>query len=420
MKYQSTRAEVKDKGISISEAMLIGLARDGGLFIPKFLPAFCANDFGENLNETAYRFLEIFFMNDQLENNLREICDNTFNFSIPMVHLEKRIEILELYHGPTGAFKDVGARFLAYSLNKLDKHLTVMVATSGDTGSAVASAFHNMENIDVAVLYPKDRISEFQEKQLTCWDNNIKSFRVDGDFDYCQNMVKEIFNSTNRSESLKITSANSINIGRLLPQCVYYVSSSLEYYKKYDIYANYIIPTGNMGNALAAIWTKLMGLPIGKIILASNINDTIPIYFDSGIFKSKPTIRTIASAMDVGRPSNMERYLNLKAFYNFDLSEISAYSVSDEEIKSAIKDVYNRFDRIICPHTATAFVVMKKIDLDSCIIVSTAHPSKFIDTVKPIVNCEIPIPKNMENHINNPANIIDIQTIDDLMDKITQ
>ncbi|MFV2016354.1 MAG: threonine synthase, partial [Candidatus Heimdallarchaeota archaeon] len=306
MKFRSTRDT--DTNTSLSDTLVQGLASDGGLFVPIKFPDYQLDDFLEldSLSEIAVHFLQPFFNGDRLQDHLKSICDNSFTFEIPLKYIDTNLAILELFHGPTGAFKDVGARFLAQCLGKLDMNLKILVATSGDTGSAVAAAFHEVRGVNVYVLYPKGMISDFQETQLTCWSDNITSLRIDGDFDTCQKMVKKAFSDNNLKLKHNLTSANSINIGRLLPQCVYYVSSSISYFKQHQRSASFVIPTGNMGNALAAIWVKEMGFPIDQIILACNENDTIVDYIQSNKYTPKISIRTLANAMDVGSPSNLE------------------------------------------------------------------------------------------------------------------
>ncbi|MCE7737411.1 MAG: threonine synthase [Candidatus Heimdallarchaeota archaeon] len=409
MKFRSTRDN--ELTTSFSEALLQGLASDGGLFVPQQFPNYQLNDFMElgSLSEIAFRFLQPFFCDDQLEVHLHSICENSFTFETPLNYIDNNNAILELFHGPTGAFKDVGARFLAQCFGKMDGELTILVATSGDTGSAVGAAFHQVPGVKVYILYPKGMISDFQETQLTCWGDNITSLRVDSDFDACQKLVKEAFSDEQFKSKHNLTSANSINIGRLLPQCVYYVYSSISYYKQHQKSATFVIPTGNMGNSIAAIWVKEMGFPIEKIVLACNENDTIVDYIQTNEFSPKPSIRTLANAMDVGNPSNLERFIDLKLKSDHRIDYITAKSVSDNEIRSAIKKVHEEFNQIICPHTATAFDCMRNFDVKDCIIVSTAHPSKFKEVVEPIIKGEVSIPSNLGKFIGKSKTYIDLK-----------
>jgi threonine synthase len=410
VKFISTRG--KQTPLSIGEAMMQGLATDGGLFVPDHLPRFDYTTFMslESISSIAHQFLTPFFNGDVLQSKLKDICDNTFNFPIPLNFYKSDTAVLELFHGPTGAFKDVGAKFLAQCLHQLGKTNTVLVATSGDTGSAVASAFDGLSSINVVILYPKGMVSEFQEKQLTCWGNNILSLRVNGDFDICQKLVKDAFADPGMSKKFKLTSANSINIGRLLPQCVYYISSSLEYYRTTKRKASYIIPTGNMGNAMAAIWAREMGFPIREIILSCNENDTIVEFFEKGKFIPKPSIKTLANAMDVGNPSNMERYLHLEATTTEQITYITAYSVSDDSIRNTIQRSKDEWAEIWCPHTATAVYIREMIDKPDWILVSTAHPSKFKDIVEPIIQTVVEYPPHLVNFLSQEPRYQDIES----------
>lgn len=395
----STRG--KAFGVPLSKAILMGLAPDGGLYVPQTLPRFRMDDFGDTRSwqEISLKMLLPFFERDQLEPMLEEIINASFNFPLPLVEFEDRIEVLELFHGPTGAFKDVGARFLARCFDSLGENRMILVATSGDTGSAVASAFHGLEFTSVSVFFPKGKISPFQEQQLTCWDNNVYSFRVRSDFDGCQKFVKELFSDQNLNRKYAFSSANSINIGRLLPQCTYYAFASLDYYRRKGIKPKFVVPTGNMGNALACIWTREMGFPISDIILATNANDTIPTYFRTGKFTPKQSVRTIANAMDVGNPSNMERFLH---FGNPE--KIKAESIPDEKIVETIRSTWQEKGMIIDPHTATAVSLAEP----NSIVVSTAHPSKFKEIVEPIVGTEIDIPLQLSKMLERPVNFKEI------------
>lgn len=408
MKFRSTRDS--ELTTTLSDALLQGLANDGGLFVPENFPSYQLDDFLglDSLSEIAYRFLLPFFRNDQLEIHLQSICENAFTFDTPLNFIDANNAILELFHGPTGAFKDVGARFLAQCFGKMESELTILVATSGDTGSAVAAAFHGISGVKVYILYPKGMISDFQETQLACWSDNITSLRVESDFDACQKLVKEAFSDEALKSKHNLTSANSINIGRLLPQCVYYVASCIEYYLKNQKSASFVIPTGNMGNALAAIWVKEMGFPIDKIILSCNENDTIVDYIENGKFNPKASIRTLANAMDVGNPSNLERFMDLKSHSNHEFDYISAKSVSDGEITISIKKAQSNFGLIICPHTATAFNNISKLQISDWIAVSTAHPVKFKEIVEPIVGHNISMPANLIKFLDLSKNYIDM------------
>ncbi len=392
MEYASTRGY---GSVSLSEAILAGLAPDGGLFIPTEFPSFLPDDFrdSDSLIDIGVRLLQPFAeADDVIGRNLRRLVEASLNFPIPLHFLTEDTAVLELFHGPTAAFKDVGAKFLAqcFSLLSKDAPRTILVATSGDTGGAVASAFHGLDNVRVCILFPKDKVSALQERQLTCWGNNILSLKVRGDFDDCQRLVKELFRDDDAG-SFNFSSANSINIGRLLPQCIYYAHSSLRYFHDRGKGANYIIPTGNMGNASACIWTRAMGLPIEEIHLSTNSNDVIPQYFEKGHFNPKPSLKTLANAMDVGNPSNMERFMAMKP----QPAGIFAASVTDGEIREAISSVWHKWHYLIDPHTATAFQVWNE-RAGPWILVGTAHPGKFLEVVAPIVDVEVPIPESLK------------------------
>lgn len=415
MDFISTRRLSGKK--TAGEAILKGLADDGGLYVPESFPSLVHMDVGSisSYPEMAFEVLSPFFKDDKYitVNDLAEICMDAFNFNVPLVQLGDKQSVLELYHGPTAAFKDFGARFLASTLekiiNKTDQELTILVATSGDTGGAVASAFYKKAGINVKVLYPKNRVSERQKKQLTVLGENIQAYEVDGTFDDCQKMVKDAFMDKNLSDKWGLTSANSINLGRLLPQSVYYVYASHLFKSMYGENPNIIIPSGNVGNSCAAYWAFSMGVPINSIVLAVNENKTIPNYLDSGVYKPQPSIKTLANAMDVGAPSNMERLFDLYGEIDIFRQFVTSYSVSDEEIKQTIKKTYAETSYIICPHTACA----KKVYEDHykgkpSILVSTAHPAKFETIVEPLIDKEIPVPASLKKLLELEGDFISV------------
>jgi threonine synthase len=310
--------------------------------------------------------------------------------------------MLELYHGPTAAFKDVGAGFLAACLTRLHSEprpLTILVATSGDTGGAVAAAFNERPNTRVVVLFPEGRVSERQEKQLTCWGDNILSLSIKGTFDDCQSMVKAAFADSELRERYQLSSANSINIGRLLPQSIYYAHSSVEHFRRTGKKPGYIIPVGNLGNSLACILARDMGLPIGDIILASNANRLIPDYLSGAEWLARDSIQTLASAMDVGNPSNMERLRDFHGDAEQLQQMLGAVSVNDDQIEQQVQDDWKQFKIATCPHTATATYVYRRLNSDQMksdwIIVATAHPAKFEGIVEPLIGESIPVPDDL-------------------------
>lgn len=407
MKYVSTR-DKNGKEFSCSEAILKGLAPDGGLFVPKSLPHDISSFTLDNgLSYALYSAIKPFFEGDELEDELLDICNDAFSFPLPFREIEDKKVFMELIYGPTSAFKDFGARFLACTMERLlvkkGEEKTILVATSGDTGGAVAAAFYKRKNLKAKVLFPKDRVALRQRAQLTTWGENIESYEVNGSFDDCQKMVKEAFMDEKYSSFL--SSSNSINIGRLLPQMAYYAYASSLFLLKYGEEPTIIIPSGNVGNATGAYWAKEMGYPIKKIVLACNANKTIPDYLESGEYKPRESVKTLANAMDVGAPSNMERLFDLYPKFSLFRDNVSAYSVLDSDIQRTIKETYDDYSHVICPHTACGERVRKDyFKDDATIVVSTAHPAKFNTIVEPLLNIEVPIPKNLYEIINKPSN----------------
>ena len=406
MKYHSTRDREARHALTASEAILKGLAEDGGLFVPESIPALPPDlDVDAPYGVFAARVLEPFFEGDELHDSLEEICSAAFDFPIPLHDLDSS-SVLELFHGPTSAFKDFGARFLAFSMERLlvqrDRRLCILVATSGDTGGAVASAFWKRRNLTVKVLFPKGRVAYRQKKQLTCWGGNVSSYEVDGSFDDCQSMVKSAFVDPQYASSL--SSANSINLGRLLPQMVYYVYASMRYVKEKGRRPVIIIPSGNVGNCTGAYWAAAMGAPIARIVLAVNANRTIPDYLESGKYEPRASVRTLANAMDVGAPSNMERIFDLFRTFEDVKANVSAWSVSDDHIRETIRAVYDREGYIMCPHTACAEYVRatRFADRDDVMLVSTAHPAKFDTVVEPLIGASVPLPQALADLMERP------------------
>jgi threonine synthase len=367
----------------------------------------------------AQKLIAPFVAGDKLEAQLGDIVSDAFNFPAPLVPLAPngRLGVLELFHGPTAAFKDFGARFLAASMARArsanDRPLKILVATSGDTGGAVAAAFHNRPGIGVSVLFPKGLVSPTQERQLTCWGGNVQSFSVRGTFDDCQRMVKEAFADAELRKRIELSSANSINLGRLLPQAVYYAATSLAVWREHREPASFIVPSGNLGNVMACIWARKIGLPIADVVLAHNANRTVPDYFDSGSWRPRASVPTLASAMDVGNPSNMER---LRALIP-DVSELrsfaSTFSVTDDEIRARIRTDFDRYGRIWCPHTAVAAEVYERLSTEQrrkgrWILVSTAHPAKFREIVEPLVGAPVPVPEALARLFARPTECSEI------------
>ena len=364
MKYISTRDNSKE--YSFEQVFIKGLADDGGLFVPKEVKKYNAEQIKalSNLSyqELAKEIIYPFIGDFMTANELSDIVDKSYSVFrkdnvVDLIKLGDT-KILELFHGPTAAFKDVGAGFLASCLSRLNANqsspLIVLVATSGDTGGAVAAAFDELPNVRVVVLFPEGKVSKRQEKQLTCWGNNILSLSVKGTFDDCQKIVKEAFIDSELTNDYRFSSANSINFGRLLPQSVYYAYSSLKHFRAKGVKPNYIIPTGNLGNGLACILARDMGLPIGDIVLTVNENKLIVDYLMGEGWEPKKSIETLANAMDVGNPSNMERLNSLYGDVKNLNKCIRAITVSDNMIKQEIKRSFEKEQLILCPHTATA------------------------------------------------------------------
>jgi threonine synthase len=414
MKYFSTRGAGP---VSLDGALCKGIASDGGLFLPEQLPTFAVSDFdaAESIPEVAAILLKPFFVGSSLASEVEGILDETFGFPIPATTLatnDQNASMLELYHGPTAAFKDVGAGFLAACLSRLEgdvaNPLTLLVATSGDTGGAVAAAFDGRPGMRVAVLFPEGRVSERQEHQLCCWSDNVLSLKVRGAFDDCQSMVKAAMADQDLSSAHRFSSANSINIGRLLPQSTYYADASLRHFRRTGNKPGFIIPTGNLGNAFACIMAREMGLPIGPIILATNANRTIPDYFESLEWLPRASLQTLASAMDVGDPSNMERLRKLIGEADVLRDQLGVASVSDDEIRAAIRQDFTEFGFATCPHTATATHTWRQLEpglakQHDWILVATAHPAKFETIVEPLIGERVPLPPELEEILSRPA-----------------
>jgi threonine synthase len=424
MEFTSTRDSAQSAGFAA--ALLQGLAPDGGLYVPRSWPALRPESFGSEseLPGVATRLLAPFAAGDALAPLLPAITADAFNFPAPLVPLGNtgRLSVLELFHGPTAAFKDFGARFLAACMARLRKPeqrpLTILVATSGDTGGAVAAAFHGRPGIEVAVLFPKGLVSPTQERQLTCWGGNVKSFAVRGTFDDCQKLVKQAFLDPQLRAQTELSSANSINLGRLLPQAVYYAATSLGVWRQYGEPASFIVPSGNLGNVAACIWARQVGLPIGEIVLAHNANRTVPDYLDTGDWQPRPSVATLASAMDVGNPSNMERLRALFPDVRDMRSAVSAFTVNDDAIRARIRAGFTEFGQVWCPHTATAAEAFIRLcsarhgtpeQQGRWVVVATAHPAKFREIVEPLIGRAIPVPETLAKLFARPSECTEIE-----------
>jgi threonine synthase len=464
MRFVSTR----DPALAVGfvDALEQGLAPDGGLYVPREWPVVSARELlasvgaslaaahdcgsgsitsSRGLASLASSLIAPFAAGSLLAADLPAISSEAFAFDAPLVPLvppaagdaERQPptpgafpSLLELFHGPTAAFKDFGARFLAASLARVrlarlhearrtasspaERTITILVATSGDTGGAVASAFHERPGIEVVVLYPKGLVSPTQERQLTCWGGNVRSFAVHGTFDDCQRLAKEALLDPELRERRRLSSANSINLGRLLPQVVYYAAASLAIWQSRGEAASFVVPSGNLGNALACIWARRMGLPIADIVLAHNANRTVPDFLQTGRWRPRPSVATLASAMDVGDPSNMER---LNALYP-QLAElrgaVRAEAVGDAQIRATIRSAFERFGRILCPHTATALEAYERLPPEvrsarPWVLVATAHPAKFPETIEPLIGRPVPVPDSLARLLTRPVSVTEIE-----------
>jgi threonine synthase len=411
MLFLSTRGGAR--GAALEEALEHALAPDGGLYVPERLPRFALSDLEAcaGLPGLAARILAPVFASSHLGDALPAIAAEALDLPAPVVPLGARADasVLELYHGPTAAFKDFGARFLAACLARMEpKARTILVATSGDTGGAVAAAFHGRARIRVLVLYPQGGVSPRQEQQLTCWGGNVTALRVRGSFDDCQGLVTAAFADTRMTAAHGLASANSINLGRLLPQTSYYAAASLAVWRAQRRRASFVVPAGNLGNALACVWTRAMGLPIGEIVLATNANRTIPDFLASGRWEPRPSIPTLASAMDVGNPNNMARLLAFADDADGVRREVRAQAVGDGAIRAEIAATFRECGRIACPHTATALRVLRELPASEradrhWVVVATAHPAKFERIVEPIVGGAVEVPAALAALLDRPA-----------------
>jgi threonine synthase len=398
--------------VSIKKATLEGLAPDGGLYVPSEIPHFSPEEIalleGATFNNIAFSIAKKFVGSEIPLDQLSDMIESCYPFETPIIGLDKKTFIEELFCGPTLAFKDYGARFLArltgYFAAEAETLVTVLVATSGDTGSAVAYGFQGIPNTRVVLLYPSGKVSRLQEQQLTTVGGNVYALEVKGDFDDCQRMVKHAFIDPDLKEKLTLTSANSINISRLIPQSFYYAWATLQLKELYGFNEPvFSVPSGNYGNLTAGILAKRMGFPIGHFIAASNANDSVTRYLDEGRYDPRPTITTCSTAMDVGNPSNFAR---LKYFYGNDHvsmgKDITGIAVTDEETLSTIKSVYERFEYTMDPHTAVAFRALEKYRSSESrhaknagIVLSTAHPAKFLEVLQNALHKEIEIPTRL-------------------------
>ena len=413
----------KSPNTSFKNAVMQGLAKDRGIYFPENITPL-SKDFITNINEytnheIAYEAIKQFVGDEIPTEKLKEIIKETISFDFPLVKVDDNIASLELFHGPTMAFKDVGAKFMAQCLayfNKDNKEeVTVLVATSGDTGGAVANGFLGAKGVNVVILYPSGKVSNVQEKQLTTLGQNITALEVDGVFDDCQEMVKTAFLDEDIKRTL--TSANSINIARWLPQMFYFFFAYKEL-QKTNKELVFSVPSGNFGNICAGIMAQKLGLPIKHFVASTNINDTVPNYLVAGVYSPKPSKATISNAMDVGNPSN---FIRIRELFNNDLealkSAFSSYSFSDEETRETMKKIYGDSGYVADPHGAVGYLGLKKYNLQANefgVFLETAHPVKFLDVVEETLPVKVAIPVQIQKVINNKKVAIKVASYEDL------
>ena len=427
MKFVTTRHRTANgHDVSLRAAMFEGLAPDGGLYVPEAIvpwqPGELSRLANRNLTEIAYRALRPYTRPELDAATCEAVVVSALNFPIPLVEVEPNIFALELFHGPTLAFKDVGARTMARLLASLDtgdQPLTVLAATSGDTGSAVAHAFHGVPHTRVVVLYPEGRVSPTQEAQLTMFnaeDGNVRAYAVSGSFDDCHRLTREAFANADLRAHVRLTSANSVNVGRLLPQMVYYfhaVAQARRLVPSTEIVV--CTPSGNFGNLTAGLFARRAGLPIARFVAATNANDVVPFYLESGRFEPRPSVQTIANAMDVGHPSNFERMLWL---YDDDCRAMNRDIIgsrhADDDVRAAIKRVYETRGYLLDPHSAIAYLGLARAGGGAWspdrigIFLATAHPAKFSEVVEPVIGRSVDLPAPLAEALAQPRHILKI------------
>jgi threonine synthase len=421
MKFYSTNNT--STRVSFKEAVFNSMPQDKGLYMPEYIPRldakFLDNLDGYTLPEIAFHVAKNLLGDDIPENDLKAIIADAINFYAPAVELEESVYVLELFHGPSLAFKDFGARFMSrvmsYFLEAGEKQLDVLVATSGDTGGAVALGFLGVPNTRVTILYPKGKVSGIQELQLTTNGQNIRAIEVDGTFDDCQALVKQAFTDPDLNRKFRLTSANSINIARLIPQTFYYFNAYAQMLKEGKSKVVFSVPSGNFGNIGAGLLAWKMGLPVDQFIAATNANDTVPEFLKTGVYQPKPSVQTISNAMDVGNPSNWVRIADLFKDDSEKLkSLITGFSYNDDETREAIEKIYSSYNYIACPHTAIAWQALKDWQQDeptgktAGVFLSTAHPCKFPDVLPDHIAKAIEIPaevKDLDGKVKQAASL---------------
>jgi threonine synthase len=412
LNYYSTQRQTP--AVSLREAVVKGLPADNGLFMPEHIPSLPASFFEAidtmSFQEMAFQVADALIGQDIDRQKLQHIVYESLGFEAPLLRLNDSTHILELFHGPTLAFKDFGARFmarlLAYYVEGNSRPLHILVATSGDTGSAVAHGFLGVPNIRVSVLYPKGKVSLIQEKQFTTLGQNITAIEIDGTFDDCQSLVKQAFLDKELNERFFLSSANSINLARLIPQMFYYFRAYAQA-KKYGKPIVFVVPSGNFGNLTAGLIAKRMGLPVSRFVAATNMNKIVPDYLAEGEFKARPSVQTISNAMDVGNPSNFARMKELCGSVEAMRQEIKGYFYSDEATRKGMAEVRQQYGYVIDPHGAVGYLAWKDFQAETGsdaigIILETAHPSKFLDVVEDVLKEKVAIPSQLAQYMNLP------------------
>jgi threonine synthase len=416
----------KAPNTSFKDAVIKGLAPDKGLYFPESITPL-PKEFFDNIDtlshsEIAFEAIKQFVLPEIPEDVLKTIVEETLAFDFPVVTLNENISTLELFHGPTMAFKDVGARFMARCLGYFnqnnDKEVTVLVATSGDTGGAVANGFLGVKGVNVVILYPSGKVSDIQEKQLTTLGQNIKALEVNGTFDDCQAMVKTAFLDETLTNHMQLTSANSINVARWLPQLFYFMFAYKQLHKQYkDIV--FSVPSGNFGNICAGIMAQQLGLPINHFVAANNANNVVTRYLISQLYEPKPSVQTISNAMDVGAPSN---FIRIQEIYKNDFESlkenVSSYSFTDDETKEAMLEMFNKYGYVADPHGAVGYLGCKAYLKDHpnahCVFLETAHPTKFLDVVEDVIKEKQPLPEQIQSVMGKEKEAVSISTYEDL------
>lgn len=424
MNYYSLNQQAPDS--SFKDAVIKGLAPDKGLYFPESITplpqSFFDNIDSLSYSEIAFEAIKQFVLPEIPEETLKIIVEETLSFDFPVVKLNDHISTLELFHGPTMAFKDVGARFMARCLGYFnqnnDREVTVLVATSGDTGGAVANGFLGVKGVNVVILYPSGKVSDIQEKQLTTLGQNIKALEVNGTFDDCQAMVKTAFLDESLTSQMQLTSANSINVARWLPQLFYFLFAYKQLHKQHkDIV--FSVPSGNFGNICAGMMAQQLGLQIKHFVAANNANNVVTRYLITKLYEPKPSVQTISNAMDVGAPSN---FIRIQEIYKNDFenlkNNLTSFSYSDAETREAMLEMYNDFKYVADPHGAVGYLGCKdylEINPDAhCVFLETAHPTKFLDVVEDVIKEKQPLPEQIQDVMDKEKESVVISTYDDL------